>query len=188
MFGLDVHKAIVDNVYNNTNQDEDFKLSSYVQELIENKRNGLKSGKGGFTEDGQVYDIKTKTYRDIKKYNIPFIDKVIDEFKVGNYKEGINIIIEDSTKEGKICKELLMDYIIYSIKISKEVATNDNDCDVAMAEGFNWIPPYSLLELIGTDNCRKILENINREEDINLIKEIENRSIYRYEKFIKAKR
>lgn len=188
MCGLDVHKAIVDNVYNNANQEEDFKLPNYVQELIKNGKNGLKTGGGLFTEDGKVYDIKSKLYRAVEKYDIPFIDKVIEEFKNGNYKEGIKIIVENNTKEGMICKELLMDYIVYSIKISHEIATDVNDCDIAMAEGFNWIPPYSLIELIGVDDCKKILKSINREDDIDLISELRNKPNYRYERFIKAKR
>lgn len=46
--GLDVHKAIVDNIYENTNDyvHEKFVLPSYVQKLIDEKKLGRKSGQG----------------------------------------------------------------------------------------------------------------------------------------------
>lgn len=193
MYGLDVHKAIVDNIYENTNDynHETFQLPNYVRELINDNRLGIKTGEGLFRkENSQVYDIKTKKYRDVKVYEMPYIDKVIENFKVGNYKEGIQIILKDNSKEAKICVRFLIDYIVYSLRISREVAEKISDCDIAMAEGFNWVPPLALLELIGKDNCRNIAMDIYQ-KDRKIIEEIFNDKIetkYPYEKFMKAKR
>jgi 3-hydroxyacyl-CoA dehydrogenase len=46
--GLDVHKAIVDNIYENTNDyvHERFVLPGYVQKLIDQKKLGRKTGEG----------------------------------------------------------------------------------------------------------------------------------------------
>ena len=46
--GLDVHKAIVDNIYENTNDyvHEKFVLPAYAQKLIDEKKLGRKSGEG----------------------------------------------------------------------------------------------------------------------------------------------
>lgn len=191
--GLDVHKAIVDNIYNNTNdyKHETFKLPTYVEDLIKNGKTGMKVDEGLYKYSGSlVYDIETKEYREIKKYNIPFIDKVIEKFKVGDYKNGINIIIDDKSIEAKICKELLVSYIIYSITMADELVENTSDVDIAMAEGFNWIPPYALMELIGKEKCKQIALN-----DLKIDKEVAKKvfdnnikSNYRYERFMKAKR
>lgn len=191
--GLDVHKAIVDNIYENTNDylHDSFKLPDYVNKLIEKGKIGAKVDEGLYKySQSLVYDIKNGEYREIKKYDIPFIDKVIENFKFGNYKEGINVIINEQSNEAKICRDLLVSYIIYAISISKQIATNKTDCDIAMAEGFNWIPPYSLIELIGKENCKEIALNELKYSDLT-VKEIFDEDIvtkYRYEKFMKAKR
>ena len=188
-----MHKAIVDNIYENTNDymHETFKLPDYINELIKNNKLGTKTGEGLYKEDGKkVYDINTKSYRETKQYKIDFIDKVIEKFKTGDYEEGINIILNDKSTESKICMELLVDYIIYSIWTSMEVSENTTDSDIAMAEGFNWIPPYCLIKLIGKEECKKIgLEDLKL--DNKIIDKVfcnDVTSNYQYQRFLKAKR
>lgn len=188
--GLDVHKAIVDNIYINTDDylHKTFKLPAYIQDLIEDGRFGLKSGEGLYRNSDEVYDIKTEEYRKINSYEINFIDSVIEKFKIGEYKEGINIILSDNSIEAEICTRFLIDYVIYSLAISKEVAENITDCDIAMAEGFNWIPPIALLELIGKNRLKEIAKKYY---DIKFIEKIISNNLksnYHYEKFLKAKR
>jgi 3-hydroxyacyl-CoA dehydrogenase len=70
--GLDVHKAIVDNIYENTNDyvHEKFVLPGYVQKLIDQKKLGRKTGEGLYklikNDSGDkrmmVYDIKLGIY------------------------------------------------------------------------------------------------------------------------------
>lgn len=191
--GLDVHKAIVDNIYKNTNDylHETFKLPNYVEELIKQNKLGQKVDEGLYKYSGKlVYDIEQKDYREIREYNIPYINEVIEKFKVADYRKGMKIIIKDRSKEAQICRELLVSYIIYSIKISKEVAENITDCDIAMAEGFNWIPPYALLDLIGKHECKSIAINDLKmsANEIDEILDNDIKSNYEYERFLKAKR
>lgn len=193
MYGLDVHKAIVDNIYANTSDyaHETFKLPNYVDILVKQDKYGMKTEEGLYKiKEEKVYDIETEEYRPIRKYNIPFIDKVIEKFREGEYEDGINIILEDVSKEAKICKKFLINYIVYAIRISKEVANNVQDCDIAMAEGFNWIPPYALIQIIGKERCKELAlqSNIAETQIINEIFEDNIKSKYRYEKFLKAKR
>ena len=72
--GLDVHKAIVDNIYANTHDDahETFILPKFAKKLIEDGKLGRKTGCGLYQllhfENGvkrqTVYDISTGVYRD----------------------------------------------------------------------------------------------------------------------------
>lgn len=192
MCGLDVHEAIVNNIYENTYDyaHGTFKLPRYMEELLKQEKYGIKTKEGLYRrEDNKVYDIVTKKYRNIKEYSISFIDKVIDRFKVGDYKDGIRIILEDNSKEANICKEFLINYILYSIKISKVIANKTTDCDIAMAEGFNWIPPYALLEVIGKEKFKEVASKLNEDvKDIDELLKNDIKSEYRYEKFLKAKR
>ena len=66
--GLDVHGAIVNNIYDNTEDDykNSFILPEYVNELIANNKLGVKVGEGLYkkTDNGLfVYDIETNEYR-----------------------------------------------------------------------------------------------------------------------------
>lgn len=193
MYGLDVHKAIVDNIYENTNDyaRNTFKMPIYVENLIKEGKLGKKTKIGLYKdEESQVFDVEKNKYRDIKKYNIPFIDEVIEKFKIGDYEKGINVIFTDTSKEAQICKEMLINYIIYAITTAKEVACDIQDCDIAMAEGFNWIPPYALLQIIGKDSFKENALKIYKqnEKDIYEILRHNVKSKYKYQKFLKAKR
>ena len=83
--GLDVHKAIVDNLYELTNDyvHEKFVMPSYVQHLIDKGMLGRKAGQGLYklvkNESGDkrmmVWDIKSGEFRDVIKYTFPFAVK-----------------------------------------------------------------------------------------------------------------
>ena len=191
--GLDVHKAIVDNVYSNTTgvERESFMLPEYVNDLIKANKLGLKVNEGLYkkNENGKfVYDIESGEYRDIHQYQFAFKKETIKEFKKANYKEGFDCIKNSDSEESKICMTFLLKYILYSIDLSKKSCEKINDCDIAMANGFNWIPPIALIEVLGGKEeviklCNKYL---GTSEDYNKILEDIGNSEFSYEKYIKA--
>ena len=160
--GLDVHKAIVDNLLKNTDDfmHDSFVLPEYVQELINNGELGRKAKAGLFklqiNEDGTkipfVYDIKTKEYRVKNKYNFEFANKMKAYLQNGDYLLAFNTLKNDSSKEGLICKKMLKEYVDYSLFVGKEVCDDISYIDDAMATGFNWCPPLALSNvLFGTN-------------------------------------
>ena len=160
--GLDVHKAIVDNLLNNTSDYENktFVLSNYVQKLISQGRLGKKTGIGLFKteidESGAkhkyVFDIKTGKYVLVRKYDIVFANKMNLFLKNGDYDLAFEALKNDHSEEAAICREFLKTYIDYSVFVGKEVCTNIKYVDDAMATGFNWCPPLALSNaLFGTD-------------------------------------
>lgn len=182
--GLDVHKAIVDNIYEKI-EDENrnaFILPNFVQELIDKKKLGKKVGEGFYQTDELknklVYDIEKQQYRKILNYDFKFVKEMIKQFKIGEYEKGIQDLVEDNSKEAKICLEFMKEYIQYSFYVASEVGESLEDADTAMAEGFNWIPPIALLEALKQYYPR---EEIGMEK-VNLIK-----SKYDYRKYLKAK-
>lgn len=156
--GLDVHKAIVDNIYNNTHDynHETFKLPTFVEGLIKSGRLGRKTNYGLFKiaenqtgdKDLLTYDIKTGTYRKRKKYVFQFIDSINEKLKVGDYSRAFGVLINDSSREAMICKDLLKNYVNYSIYVGKEVCEDLSCVDDAMATGFNWCSPLSIANLL----------------------------------------
>lgn len=156
--GLDVHKAIVDNIYTNTNDyaHESFVLPGYINRLIESGKLGRKSGGGLYKlvkyDNGlrrmTVYDITSDTFRDVIPYAFPFADKMKRLLKEGDYFEAFDNLVNNHSQEAEICTAFLLKYIIYSVYSAREVAFGVDAADDVMAAGFNWCPPLALLHAL----------------------------------------
>lgn len=156
--GLDVHKAIVDNVYLNTNDyaRSTFVLSEYVQKLIDEDKLGRKSGAGLYQliryDNGlkrqTVYDIKSGMYRDQIPYVFPFADMMKKYIAEGDYVHALEILVNNRSLEAEICLSFLLKYIVYSLFAAKAVAYNIDAADDVMATGFNWCPPLALCQAL----------------------------------------
>lgn len=155
--GIDVHKAIVDNIYNLTNDNahESFKMPEFVNYLISNNFLGNKSGQGFYKRDGDqklVFNIDKKVYEPITKYNIEFINQAKELISNGEYKKAFEIIINSDTFESKIIQYFFARYISYSLSLVGPVVKTKEDIDIVMAYGFSWLPPCALIDLIGGKN------------------------------------
>lgn len=156
--GLDVYKSIVDNIYYNANDFDKskFKMPNYVNTLIKAGKLGNKTTGGLYSviinQNGEknkmFFDIATKKYINTRKYCFDFIIKINSLLENGDYKAAFKCLAKDESKEGKICKTILKDYIDYSILIVKELKYDLSIADDAMAEGFNWCPPLALSNVL----------------------------------------
>lgn len=156
--GLDVHKAIVNNVYENTSDyaHESFKLPSFVEQLIAEDRLGRKRGCGLYKlvkyDNGlkrlTVYDISTGLYRDVINYAFPYANNMKKLLAEGDYKEAIKQLVNNRSQEAQLCLEFLLKYIIYSLYCADKVAYSPHAADDVMATGFNWCPPIAMYEAI----------------------------------------
>lgn len=158
--GLDVHRAIVDNIYKNTNDyaRETFVFPEYAQKLVNDGKLGRKSGGGLYQlvkyENGlnrmTVYDINTGLYRDIIPYVFPFADKMKKRIAEGDYIKAFDRLINNHSQEAEICLSFLLKYIIYSLYATEEVGFSVEDADDVMATGFNWCPPMAMYQALTT--------------------------------------
>lgn len=158
--GLDVHKAIVDNIYENTNDyaHETFVLPEFVQKLIEQKKLGRKSGGGLYQmvkyDNGlrrhTVLDINTGLYRDVIPYVFPFADKMKKYIAEGDYQKAFERLVNNNSVEAELCRFFLLDYIVYSLYATKEVGYTIEAADDVMATGFNWCPPLAMYQALST--------------------------------------
>jgi len=154
--GLDVHKAIVDNIYANTKDyaHETFAFPRFSQDLVLDGRLGRKTNGGLYkmevSDNGikrlTVYDIGTGIYRDKISYNFPFVEQMINYLRTGDYRSAFETLIKNQSIESKICLEFLLEYIIYSLHISMNVGESITAADDVMATGFNWCPPLALID------------------------------------------
>lgn len=201
--GLDVHKAIVDNIYANTSDyaHDKFVLPDFVQYLIDRGKLGRKSGEGLYkmirSESGakrlMVWDIETGQYRDVIRYTFPFALRMKEFLKVGDYDSAIRELIENKSQEADICLGFLMRYVVYSLYTAEKVGYDLEVADDVMATGFTWCPPFAMMEAFGRvcdlgalmkERLRpEILGNVS----IDHIISGRIRSKYDYRKYFKAK-
>ena len=201
--GLDVHKAIVDNIYENTDDyvHDKFVLPEYVQKLIDQKRLGRKSGEGLYklvrNDSGDkrllVYDIKAGIYRDVINYSFPFALQMKKYLKVGEYDNALRALIENHSQEADICLRFLLRYIVYALYTAEHVGYDLKVADDVMATGFTWCPPFALMDAF-SNVCdlsqlmkTRLKPEIMTQVDIDHIIAEHQRSKYDYRPFFKAK-
>lgn len=158
--GLDVHKAIVDNIYQNTCDyaHKTFLLPDFFQKLIVNKMLGRKTGGGLYQlvryDSGlkrqTVYDINTGMYRDVIPYVFPFADKMKRYLSEGDYAKAFDCLVNNRSQEAEICLSFLLKYIVYSLYATAEVGYTIEAADDVMAAGFNWCPPLAMYQALST--------------------------------------
>lgn len=154
--GLDVHKAIVDNICVNTKDyaHESFVFPGFAKELVEKGKLGRKTNGGLYKmeiqENGSkrltVFDISSGSYRDKINYSFPFAEQMIKFFKTGDYGSAFETMISNRSIEAEICLEFLLKYVLYSMHISLSVGEDIFSADDVMATGFNWCPPLALID------------------------------------------
>ncbi len=202
--GLDVHKAIVENLYNNTNDyaHDTYILPAFLNQLISDGKIGKKAGEGLYKtiihDSGvklhQVYDIENGYYRENIKYVFPFAENMIHSFHMGDYQKAFHALVDNYSQEATLCCEMLLKYILYSFSVVKEMEGKIEDADDVMATGFHWCPPLALMEAF-SEICdfkqlclerlpQEVLSKINVDDLLN----IKEKSKYDYRKFMIAKR
>lgn len=201
--GLDVHKAIVDNLYENTNDyvHETFVMPQYVQELINKGMLGRKAKQGLYklikNDSGEkrmmVWDIKEGQFRDEIKYNFPFALRMKEYLKVGDYDQAMLELINNRSQEADICLRFLLRYIIYALYTAEHVGYDLRVADDVMATGFTWCPPFAMMEAfsrvcdLGALMKERLSPEILSAVDIDHILSLQIKSKYDYRIYFKAK-
>ena len=165
LVGLDVHKAIVDNIYEHTKDlaHDTFQMPEYMNRLIEKKCLGMKSKKGLYqkkklengTKQLEVYNITREEYEPLPKIEIDLKKLALEAIQNSKYQEAIEIFKNSSGLEAELLRHFIARYISYSFSLVPEV-TDINGIDGAMGFGFSWLPPSAWVDLWGgvTEVCR----------------------------------
>lgn len=201
--GLDVHKAIVDNLYANTSDyaHETFLMPGFALKLIEKGNLGRKSGGGlyklmrydsGLTRM-MVYDIATGSYRDVIPYVFPFAESMKRHISHGNYKKAFEKLINNNSLEARICLSFILKYIVYSLYTASEVGFRINAADDVMATGFNWCPPLAMYNALSQSAdilslIKRDLPGISEQIDVDKLLAGIGESQYNYRIYFKSGR
>jgi hypothetical protein len=158
--GIDVHKAIVDNIYSGCEDErhDTFLLSDYIEKMIENEMLGLKSGPAGgfyrYSKEKEKFVIipQTLEYKKIENLKIDIVEIIKQALHDGNYREAIRIIRSAPSEEISLIRHFILGYISYSYSRIGEVTSKDDGIhgiDRVMSYGFSWFPPSAWVDFFG---------------------------------------
>jgi 3-hydroxyacyl-CoA dehydrogenase len=158
LVGWDIHRAIVDNVFENTNDEAHLanRLPGYMDRLMEKGVLGNKTGRGFFYRDDDkrqhVLDPATGDYRPVSEVTLPdlgYIDAVSALYSEGRYREGMKVFLDAPGHEAGIARKMIAGYISYAFHRVGEVTETIDGIDRIMGMGFNWAPPSVLVDTMG---------------------------------------
>ncbi len=166
LVGWDVHRAIVDNVFENTNDEAhaSFELPATMARLMDKGVLGDKTDGGFFKRDGKVrlaLDVVSGDYRPVEEIELPalgYIDDVAQLYAQGRYEEGIQIFLGAEGNEAAIARKVIAGYISYAFHRVGEVAETITPIDLIMGAGFNWAPPSVLVDTMGAASAVQLIE------------------------------
>ena len=158
LVGWDIHRAIVDNVFENTDDEAHLanRLPGYMDRLMEKGVLGNKTGRGFFYRDEEkkqhVLDPATGDYRPVSEITLPdlgYIDAVSALYAEGRYREGMQVFLDAAGHEAGIARKMIAGYISYAFHRVGEVSETIDGIDRIMGMGFNWAPPSVLVDTMG---------------------------------------
>jgi 3-hydroxyacyl-CoA dehydrogenase len=166
LVGWDIHRAIVDNVYEKTADEahETHRLPEYMARLMDKGVLGDKTGGGFFKRDGKTrlaLDIASGDYKPVAEISLPdlgYIDDVATLYAQGRYQEGMQIFLAAEGPAAAVARKVVAGYIAYAFQRVGEVVESINGIDRIMGMGFNWAPPSVLVDTMGAPAAVEMIE------------------------------
>lgn len=170
LVGWDVHKAIVDNLRDNTSDHAHacFHLPAYMQRGIDAGRLGRKTRGGFFRVDGKgadavhfVLDPATGDYTPLAEAMPPvpaFVERMKLAIRSGRHDDALDVLCRAEGKAAELLRRVVLGYVSYALGLVGEVVASPRDVDRIMGFGFNWAPPSMIVDGIGAARSIELLE------------------------------
>jgi len=166
LVGWDIHRAIVDNVFENTSDEAHATLGlpGYMADLMEKGVLGDKTGAGFFKRDGKTQlalDVGSGDYTPVEDIVLPdlsYIDAVAHFYAQGRYEEGMQVFLAADGDEAALARKVIAGYISYAFHRAGEVSETITGIDLIMGAGFNWAPPSVLVDIMGAASAVEMIE------------------------------
>jgi 3-hydroxyacyl-CoA dehydrogenase len=156
--GLDVLAHVMRNLAERLPDDQDraaFAMPAFLQRMLDKGLLGEKAGHGFYERrknaagesDIWTIDLETLEYRPRKSARIASIEagKSID-----NLQERVRMLFNARDKAGELLRETLAPTLIYTARVTPEIAQSIDDVDRVMRWGFAWdLGPFELFDAIG---------------------------------------
>ena len=158
LVGLDIHKAIIESLSANTNDEmhQWLIMPDYINGMIDKGLLGNKTKSGFYKklESGKYVflDPENLDYVPAIEPHIAFVEKAGNLTRIGMYEEAFKTIRNARGEEAEIVREILCAYVAYSFGRIGEVTDSEfgiDGIDRVMCFGFNWAPPSLILKMLG---------------------------------------
>ncbi len=158
MVGLDTLVHVARNTYDNCPNDEErevFKIPALIEQMIEKKLLGDKTGGGFFkktkTPEGKkeilTLDLKTCEYRPQEKAKFESLGAVKDMEDAG---DRIKFLVSQKDRAGELAWKTTRSVLIYAANRIPEIADDVVNLDNGMKWGFNWdLGPFETWDVLG---------------------------------------
>jgi len=162
LVGWDVHKAIVDHLYEHTG-DESFKLPAYMQRGIDLGHLGRKTrDKGGFfkmDKDKRQYVLDPKTFEYHPRAEVAPVNAFVEKMQAaGGLDQMMDLVCTSPALEAELLRRVFLGYISYGLGLVGTVVAQSRDVDRIMGFGFAWAPPSMLVDAIGPARTATLLD------------------------------
>jgi 3-hydroxyacyl-CoA dehydrogenase len=166
LVGWDIHRAIVDNVHQNTHDEahDTLRLPSYMDKLMERGVLGNKTGRGFFWKEGKVrhaLDPVSGDYKPESEFPLPrldYIDAVARLHAEGRYSEGLQAFLAAPGEHAALARKVIAGYLSYAFHRVGEVTETIDGIDRILGLGFNWAPPSVLVDTLGARAAVAMIE------------------------------
>jgi len=166
LVGWDIHRAIVDNVYENTDDEahETLRLPDYMDKLMERGVLGDKTGRGFFWTEDKVrhaLDPVSGDYKpeaEIKLPALDYIEEVAALHRQARYREALATFLAADGDEAALARRVIAGYVSYAFHRVGEVTPELDGIDRIMGMGFNWAPPGVLVDVMGPEAAARMID------------------------------
>jgi 3-hydroxyacyl-CoA dehydrogenase len=157
LVGLDIHKAIMESLHNNTNDElhEFLVLPDYINTMIQRGLLGNKTKSGFYKKlEGRTlyFDPDSGNYIPAVSPHIGFVERAKQLIHLGMYRQAFDVIKNAHGKEADIVRNILCTYVSYAYSRIGEVTEEKygiSGIDKVMSTGFNWASPSLIVNLLG---------------------------------------
>jgi len=161
--GLDVYRAIMNNIHDKLFSNQHKRLCGYVQRLVSEGRLGVKSRRGFYRyekgEEEEVYDVREGTYRPSQQYHIDTVETLRQLVRTGRYNQLIPYLLQADDPSARLIVEHVLHYIRFSYELIPTVVSEIRAVDHVMMSGFAWVAPSTWVSLIASiDTLNKLFE------------------------------
>ncbi|NOX37105.1 MAG: 3-hydroxyacyl-CoA dehydrogenase [Calditrichaeota bacterium] len=160
--GLDTLAHVANTAYQKCTTDEArevFQIPDFLQQMIERKWLGQKSGQGFYKKEGKeilALNLDTLEYEPRKK--VAF-DSVQQFKRLPRTEDRLRSLAFASDKAGKFIWEVLANTLIYAANRIPEIADDVLNIDNAMKWGFGWeFGPFETWDILGVEQTVQRME------------------------------
>ncbi|WP_131781733.1 3-hydroxyacyl-CoA dehydrogenase/enoyl-CoA hydratase family protein [Legionella gresilensis] len=160
--GLDTMQHVVHTMYEHLPDDpwhDLFKLPDWLNNLIEQKHLGQKTGQGIYRKAGktiEVYDYLSDSYRVANGQVSPEIKSIM---AIKEPDKWMDALIASNDKQAKFLVACFRDLFHYCAFHLEHIANSVRDIDLAMRWGFGWRNgPFETWQQVGIERMQQLIE------------------------------